>query len=210
MRPALNVIVVNYGAGNIGSVVNALWRAGADPIVTADPDRVRRADRVVLPGVGAAGPAIVKLRELGLDEALEEVRRAGRPLLGICVGMQLMAEELLEFGRHKGLGWIRGTVELLDTGGDPMVRVPHIGWSHIQEVGGKSRMIGLSPKDRFFYFCHSYRLTGDEGVAVARVDHGVPFTCAIEFDSVFACQFHPEKSHVAGQRLLARFLNWNP
>lgn len=206
----MNVVVVNYGAGNIGSVVNALWRAGVDPVVTSDPDCVRRADRVVLPGVGAAGAAMAKLRELGLDEALDDVRRAGRPLLGICVGMQVMAEELLEFGRHQGLGWIRGTVEALDDDGDPSVRVPHIGWSPVKPVGSGSTMIGPSSRDRHFYFCHSYRLAGDEGVAVASVEHGMPFTCAIEFDSVFACQFHPEKSHVAGQQLLGRFMRWNP
>ncbi len=206
----MKVTVIDYGVGNLRSVATALWRAGGEPEITSDPDVVRRAERVVLPGVGAAGAAITQLRALHLDSALLEFRAAARPFLGICVGMQLLAEELLEFGRHRGLGWIAGVVDRLEKTDDPGLRIPHIGWSEITPTERHSKLLGTSLRDRYFYFCHSYRLTGDHGVAVARTTHGTPFTCAVQFDSVFACQFHPEKSHVAGQKLLERFLAWRP
>lgn len=206
----MNVVVVDYGAGNIGSVANALWRAGAEPVISADPDVVARAERVVLPGVGAAGAAAAQLRALGLEAGLNAYRATGRPFLGICVGMQLLADDLLEYGHHKGLGWMRGRVELIDPAGDPSVRVPHMGWSEVEATARGVELIGSSVRDRTFYFCHSYRLVGDEGVAAATVAHGAPFTCAVLFDNVFACQFHPEKSQVAGQKLIERFLDWAP
>jgi glutamine amidotransferase len=203
----MKVTLVDYGAGNIGSAANALWRAGGEPDVTADPDRVRQAERVVLPGVGAAGSAMESLRNLGLDAALDDVRKSGRPFMGICIGMQVLADDLLEFGRHKGLGWVRGRIEQIEGAED--VRVPHIGWSQIDHGDRSSAVLGS--RDRYFYFCHSFRLVQDDGgIAVASVAHGKPFTCAIEFENVFACQFHPEKSQVAGQRLIERFLAWKP
>ncbi|HEX2653030.1 MAG TPA: imidazole glycerol phosphate synthase subunit HisH [Xanthobacteraceae bacterium] len=204
----MKVTVVDYGAGNIGSVANALWRAGGEPVVTSDPDRVRSAERIVLPGVGAAGAAIKAIRAGGLDQALDSARKAGRPFMGICVGMQVLADELLEFGNHRGLGWVRGIVAAIDPGENKSVRVPHIGWSEI-DLGAKRSSV-LGSRDRYFYFCHSFRLVRDEGIAVATVAHGEPYTCAIEFDNVFACQFHPEKSQIAGQRLIERFLAWKP
>ncbi len=206
----MKVAVIDYGAGNLRSVATALWRAGGEPKVTSDPDEIRRAERVVLPGVGAAGAAIAQLRALHLDSALAEFRATARPFLGICVGMQILAQELLEFGQHRGLGWMPGTVDRLDTTDDPRLRVPHIGWSEISPTERGSALLGASLRDRYFYFCHSYRLTRDVGVAVARATHGSAFTCAVQFDNVFACQFHPEKSHIAGQKLLERFLAWRP
>lgn len=206
----MKVTVVDYGAGNITSVANAIWRAGGEPVISAEPEAISRAQRVVLPGVGAAGAAAEKLRALGLDASLDAFRATGRPFLGICVGMQLLAEDLLEYGHHRGLGWIRGRVELIDPAGETGVRVPHMGWSEVSLTGRRSSMLGASARERSFYFCHSYRLVGDDGVAVATVNHGPPFTCAVETDNVFACQFHPEKSQIAGQRLIERFLDWNP
>jgi len=206
----VKVAVIDYGVGNLRSVATALWRAGGEPEITSDPDAIRRAERIVLPGVGAAGAAITRLRGLHLDAALADFRVTGRPFLGICVGMQLLAEELLEFGRHRGLGWMRGVVDRLEITDDPELRVPHIGWNEIAHTERGSALLGSSLRERYFYFCHSYRLTGDEGVAVARTTHGAAFTSAVQFDNVFACQFHPEKSHVAGQKLLERFLAWRP
>lgn len=206
----MKVTVVDYGAGNIASVANALWRAGGEPVVSADPVEVGAAERVVLPGVGAAGAAAERLRALGLDQALDAFRATGRPFLGICVGMQLLAEDLHEHGHTRGLGWIRGRVDAIDPGPQRNLQVPHMGWSEIEPINGGSRLLGSSARDRCFYFCHSYRLVGDEGVAVARAHHGEVFTCAIEVDNVFACQFHPEKSQIAGERLIRRFLDWSP
>jgi imidazole glycerol-phosphate synthase subunit HisH len=206
----MNPLVVDYGAGNLRSVAQALWRVGAEPEISADPQCVRRAERVVLPGVGAAGPALKRLRSAQLDCALNEARSAGCPIFGICLGMQFMAEELLEYGRHQGLGWIRGKVEILDAARYPSARVPHMGWNEIEPTGRATLMSCSKRQDRNFYFCHSYHLSGDDDIAVARVTHGATFTCAVQFDTVFATQFHPEKSHVAGQRLIERFLTWRP
>lgn len=206
----MKTTIVDYGAGNLRSVATALWRAGAEPEIACDPDAVRAADRLVLPGVGAAGAAMESLRALGLADALDAFRATGRPFLGICVGMQVLAEDLLEYGAHRGLGWVRGTVDRLPTAGDPSPRVPHMGWSEIVPDGTGSPLLGASRRDRFFYFCHSYRLAERDGVTVARATHGEAFTCAIAFENVFACQFHPEKSHIAGHKLLERFLDWSP
>ena len=206
----MQVTVVNYGAGNIRSIRNALWRAGGDVTVTNDPYEIMQAERVVLPGVGAAGAAIRELRKLHLDTALDEFRRTARPFFGICVGMQLLAEEMFEFGRHTGLGWLKGTVEPLSVQNDPPVRVPHIGWSEIGIAGDGSTLLGTRARDRFFYFCHSFRLVHTDAIAVATVQHGTEFTSAVQFDNVFASQFHPEKSQLAGERLLGKFLEWRP
>jgi imidazole glycerol-phosphate synthase subunit HisH len=204
----MKVTIVDYGAGNLGSVHQAFWLAGAEPETSSNPDNIKQAERIVLPGVGAAGTALECLRALGLDQAMDEVRRLGRPILGICLGLQVMAEEIEEYGVHRGLGWIKGKVSRIPSA--PNVRIPHIGWSRVDTTDRAGDLIGTSDRDRYFYFCHSNRLHADEGVAAATVIHGEPFTVAVRFDNVFAVQFHPEKSQLAGQRLINRFLNWSP
>ncbi|MCC7250960.1 imidazole glycerol phosphate synthase subunit HisH [Hyphomicrobium sp.] len=204
----MNVTIVDYGAGNLRSVYQAFFLAGADPVTSNDPDVVRRAERVVLPGVGAAGAALEALRARDLDAALDDVRHVGRPILGICLGLQMMADEVQEFGTHRGLGWMRGKVARIPSDGN--IRVPHMGWSPVDVTERGHDLIGSSAKDRNFYFCHSNRLYADRDVAAATVAYGEPFTVAVQFESIFAVQFHPEKSQLAGQRFIKRFLDWAP
>ncbi|MCA3262804.1 MAG: imidazole glycerol phosphate synthase subunit HisH [Telmatospirillum sp.] len=200
--------IVDYGAGNIRSVANALWRAGAQPIVVREPEALKDADRIVLPGVGASGAAMDRLRETGLGEALDARRRRGCPIMGICVGMQVMAETLHEFGQHPGLNWVKGRVERLAPDAAD-IRVPNIGWRKVAQTRGGG-FWDDALDGRFFYFCHSYRLAGDGDAAVAAIEYGGAVTCAVQFGTVFACQFHPEKSQIAGHRLLEKFVAWRP
>lgn len=206
----MNVAIVDYGAGNLRSVANALWLAGAEPAIETSPEAVAAAERIVLPGVGAAGHALAALRSTGLADALDEARRRGAPVLGICLGLQLMAERLDEFGRHEGLGWIPGRVGPLEEVAPGACRVPHTGWSAIEPMAAAEGFVGRGPKDRTVYFCHSNVLTTEPGVVAATVDVGVPVTAAVRDENLFAVQFHPEKSQQAGARLLQAFLAWRP
>jgi glutamine amidotransferase len=208
----MKVAIVDYGAGNIESVRNALSAAGVDPVVARDPQTVLAADRLVLPGVGAAGAAAERLAVSGLGEALEEaVRRRGRPMLGICLGMELLAERLLEFGEHRGLGWLPGEVVHLRDAGVARARVPHMGWNLVEPDGEAARLFQGPERMRTFYFCHSYTLvTGVRTAIAARATYEAPLVAAVMDGTVFATQFHPEKSQVNGQKLMRAFLDWAP
>ncbi len=208
----MKVAIVDYGAGNIESVRNALYAAGADPIVARDAETVRAADRLVLPGVGAAGTAAGRLSASGLGEALRDaVRGRGRPMLGICLGMELLADRLLEFGEHRGLGWVPGEVVHLRDAGVAAARVPHMGWNLVEPSGEAARFFQGPERMRTFYFCHSYTLVTKEGAAVAaRATYEKPLVAAVMDGTVFATQFHPEKSQVNGQKLIQSFLEWTP
>ena len=201
----MTLALIDYGAGNLYSVANALKAAGAHDIaVTADPDLVRRADRIVLPGVGAFGACSAALRGVGgMVEALDErVRRSGVPFLGICVGMQLMAEVGEEMGDHPGLGWIAGRVRLLAPA-DAAAKVPHMGWNDVRPVSPHPL---IEPGEA--YFLHSYAFEGAD--VVATTDHAGPVVAAIARDNMAGVQFHPEKSQRYGLALLERFLEWRP
>ncbi len=200
----MKLAIIDYGAGNIESVRKAFYSAGADPVVVNTPDDVLAADRLVLPGVGAAGTAMNCLKELGLHEALQEaVRRRARPMVGICLGMELLAERLFEFGEHQGFNWVAGDVVHLRQAGVAQARVPHTGWNLVEPVGAAARFFQASERMRSFYFCHSYTLVLRAADAVAaRVDYGAPLVAAILDGTVFATQFHPEKSQVNGQKLI--------
>ena len=202
----MSIALIDYGAGNLRSVANALAAAGArDVAIVRDGAGVRHADRVVLPGVGAFGASMAALRALpGVVGSLDErVVRGGIPFLGICVGMQLMADAGEELGRHDGLGWIGGTVRRLDGGGG--VRVPHMGWNDVTTTRA-----GLVA-DGEAYFLHSYAFDVDVPAdRIAATDHGGPVTAAIARDNLIGVQFHPEKSQGYGLAFLARFLKWRP
>ncbi|HEY0835394.1 MAG TPA: imidazole glycerol phosphate synthase subunit HisH [Azospirillum sp.] len=211
------VALIDYGSGNLRSAAKAVERAAADAglsfdvLVTADADAVRRADRVVLPGVGAFADCKRGLSEVpGMLDALEEtVIRGGRPFLGICVGMQLMAERGLEHGVHQGLGWIKGEVVPLEPA-DPALKIPHMGWNELEVVREHPVLKGL-PTGAHAYFVHSYRIQcADPSNELARVEYGGPVTAVIGRDNLVGTQFHPEKSQAAGLALIANFLTWQP
>lgn len=199
--------LIDYGAGNLRSVENALRAAGADNVVvTADPKHVRTADRIVLPGVGAFGAAMNALARLGgMVEALNErVIGETAPFLGICVGMQLMANAGEEMGIYPGLGWIGGTVRRLPD--LPEIKVPHMGWNDVTPTAPHPMLL---PGEA--YFLHSYAFDVDDPAErLAGTDHGGTVTAAVGRANMLGVQFHPEKSQAYGLALLARFLEWRP
>jgi len=196
------IAIVDYGMGNLRSVQKGFEHAGvADVVVTSDPELVERADGIVLPGVGAFRDASAQLRDSGLRGLILKAIDNRVPFLGICLGMQLLADVGLEDGEWEGLGVLGGTCERLPAG----VKVPHIGWNTVA-YPRKSELFADIPEDTAFYFVHSYRLKpADDGCIIGAAHYGVDFAAAIEQDRVWAVQFHPEKSSSAGLRLLANF-----
>ena len=206
----LKVAVVDYGAGNLRSVAKALARSGAEPCVTEDPEAVRRADAVVLPGVGAFRDAVERLDAAGLDVALRESIGAGRPYLGLCLGLQLLFEESDEHGTTPGLGFLAGRVARFperDAAG-ARLRVPHVGWNEVTAVDGSPLFAGIPPRADF-YFVHSFHVVcGSEADVHATAPYCGGFTAAVARDLAFGVQFHPEKSQAAGRRLLDAWVAW--
>lgn len=207
------VALIDYGSGNLRSAEKALLKAadGASQIVvTCDPDIVAAADRIVLPGVGAFSACMTALSDRpGLIEAMTDaVRAKGRPFLGICVGMQLLATRGLEFGETRGLDWIGGDVRKIESS-DPAIKIPHMGWNTLVGASGPDMIAKIG--DQPMYFTHSFAFyPDDENDVAAWVDHGGRFPAAVANGNVAGVQFHPEKSQSAGLALLARFLEWRP
>lgn len=201
--PAMQLAIIDYEAGNLTSVQRALHHLGIAATITPDPDLVARADRVIFPGVGAAGSCMANLVKSGLGEALTAAIRAGRPVLGICVGMQLLFEHSDEDGGTPCLGILPGVVERFPNE-DRRLKVPHMGWNAV-EHDGDPLFAGIAPGSRF-YFVHSYYCAPDTHIRVnAWSEHGVHFACGVRQDNLAAVQFHPEKSGELGLRLLQNF-----
>ena len=202
-----SIALIDYGAGNLQSVRNALAAAGAEGVaVTSDADVVRGAERIVLPGVGAFAHCMGALSAIpGMVDALNEsVRHKARPFLGICVGMQLMADEGREHGSTPGLGWIAGTVDAIAPA--PALKIPHMGWNDVRP-SAPHPLIEAGEA----YFLHSYAFNASApGDVMATTDHGGPIVAAIGRDTMLGVQFHPEKSQRFGLALLTRFLAWRP
>jgi len=206
------IALIDYGAGNLHSVHNALMAAGAERVaVTADPAIVRGARRIVLPGVGSFKACADGLWAIpGLVETIEErVIAGGVPFLGVCVGMQLLADRGLEHGSTSGLGWIPGEVRVIEPA-DETIKVPHMGWNDVWPAPhGRDGAALIEPGEA--YFLHSYHFRVDNGRDVAAMtDHGGGLVAAVARDNIVGVQFHPEKSQTYGLELLARFLAWNP
>jgi glutamine amidotransferase len=199
------VAVIDYGMGNLRSVANAIEAAGADVRVTKQPEDVRDASHIVLPGVGAFGACVDGLHATGLVDVLDEaVRRRGTPFLGICLGMQLLADDSEEGGHVDGLGWIAGHVRRFAD--SPALRVPHMGWNDVEPAEGSPMFRGI--RHPTFFFVHSYFLPADGQPALAgRCEYGEPFAAALVRGNIWATQFHPEKSQQNGLRLLQNFLD---
>lgn len=218
----MSVAIIDYGSGNLRSAEKAFERAAAEsgldmPVsVTSDPEAVRAAERIVLPGVGAFGDCMAGLRALpGMVAALTEtVIEGGRPFLGICVGFQLMATRGFEHGEHAGLGWLPGEVVALEPA-DPALKVPHMGWNRLEFLSDHPVLRGLErlggPDGPHAYFVHSWHFVPqDPGLVLARTDHGGPLTAAAGRANLIGAQFHPEKSQALGLALIANFLRWRP
>jgi glutamine amidotransferase len=216
----VTVAIVDYGSGNLHSAAKAFERAARESghdqpiVVTSDPDKIARADRVVLPGVGAFADCRRGLDAIGgmVDALNARVRADGRPFLGICVGMQLMAERGREYEVTEGLGWIAGEVDRI-TPADPELKIPHMGWNTLDTARPHPLLDGIAvgPSGLHAYFVHSFHLKpAQRADLVAEADYGGPVTAIVGRDTMVGTQFHPEKSQRLGLRLIANFLKWKP
>lgn len=198
------IAIVDYGVGNLFSLQSSFRAVGADVTVTSDPDVLRNAESIVLPGVGAFADAAKKLRETSLAEVVCAEAEKGKPFLGICLGMQLLFEKSYEYGEHKGLGLIRGSVRPIQDVIPASLKIPHIGWNALHFTGKSPLFAGVREGD-YVYFVHSFHASECEDAVIATADYGAPLTAAVARDNVFGCQFHPEKSGKVGLAILKAF-----
>ncbi len=198
--------IVDYGLGNIISVLGAIERLGQKSVVTSDPEVLASTEKLILPGVGAFGDGMRNLHERGLVQTLEElVFQEKKPILGICLGAQLFTRHSEEFGSHQGLGWLDAAVKSLKSG-DPDLRVPHVGWNELHVHGDSILLTGISPGS-LFYYVHSYYIdTNDEDIVVGSCEYGMRFPALLQLGNVYAAQFHPEKSQLHGLAMMRNFL----
>ncbi len=196
--------IVDYGVGNLYSLEQSFRAIGADVTVTADPEVLRQADKLLLPGVGAFGDAANKLQQTGLADVVKEEAAGGKPLMGICLGMQLLFETGYEYGIHKGLGLISGEVRPIGDVIPKELKIPHMGWNAL-DFTKESRLFSGIKNGDYVYFVHSFYATGCEAATVATAHYGAPLTAAVENGNVFGCQFHPEKSGKVGLEILRAF-----
>ena len=198
------VALVNYGVGNLFSLQSSLTAIGEEAIVATSREELARADRILLPGVGAFEDAVTKLRASGLADAILAEVAAGKPLLGICLGMQLLFERSLEYGTHEGLGLLRGEVRPIAEVIPKGLKIPHIGWNALH-IETDSPLLSHVKEGDCVYFVHSFYATGCEDSLIASTEYGAPLTAAVQKGNVFGCQFHPEKSGEVGLSILKAF-----
>ena len=198
------IAIIDYGVGNLFSLVSSLQMIGADAIVTGNADVIRRADKLILPGVGAFADAAAKLRESGLDAVLREEAAKGKEIMGICLGMQLLFERSMEYGEHKGLGLLKGSVVPMEGVIPTNLKIPHIGWNalHFQK---KHKLMKYIKENDCVYFVHSYFATDCADSLLATAEYGKELTAMVGKDNVMGCQFHPEKSGTVGLDILRAF-----
>ena len=197
--------IIDYDAGNLQSVINAFEKLNLSARLVKNAEELTKFERIILPGVGAFGEAMKKLKASNLDEAIKDFVASGRPFLGICLGMQLLFEKSSEFGEHAGLGLLRGeVVKFDDTKFDEPLKVPHTGWNVINFVRETPINRGLK-KSEYLYFVHSYHVVCDENAVLGSSEYGYKFTSAVAVDNVFGFQPHPEKSHDTGLKILQNF-----
>ena len=198
--------IIDYGVGNLFSLRCSLEKIGADVVVTNDIDTIRSADHLILPGVGAFADAAAKLRESGLDCVVMEEAAAGKPLLGICLGMQMLFEKSMEYGEHKGLGLLKGSVVPMEGVIPSSLQIPHIGWNGLHITQESSPLFRYIKENDCVYFVHSYYATGCDDSLAATTEYGTQLTAAVAKGNIFGCQFHPEKSGEVGLGILKAFL----
>lgn len=199
------IAIIDYGVGNLFSLYASFKKLGTDTVVTADPSVIKSADRVVLPGVGAFGDAADKLRSAGLSDIVCSVASEGKPLMGICLGMQLLFDYGTEFGQHEGLGLIKGNVVSMKDHIPSTLKLPQIGWNAL-DIKKKCKLFDYIDNGDFVYFVHSYHAVGCDEALIATTEYGAEITAAVAKDNIFGCQFHPEKSGETGLNILKGFL----
>ena len=202
------IAIIDYGVGNLFSLAHSLKAVGAQAVVTGDVGAILSADRVILPGVGAFGDAARKLRETGLDGVAKAVAARGTPIMGICLGMQLLLEKSFEFGEHKGLGLIPGEVRPISGVIPAYLKIPHIGWNALEVCKPHPIFRDVKPGD-CVYFVHSYYGVNCDASVIATAEYGAPLTAAVAKGNVCGCQFHPEKSGDVGLGILKAFCEWD-
>lgn len=193
--------IIDYGIGNLKSVFNSLKAIGADCFISSEKDELAKAHRLILPGVGAFGDAMEHLIESGLDQVIYDAMKANKPLLGICLGMQLLFDKSHENGSWKGLGLLKGQVVAMKVNR----KVPHMGWNDLRITKEKPLLVGLGEKP-YVYFVHSYHIKTDEDIISANVDYDLEIPVAVQKDNIFGVQFHPEKSDEVGLKILENFI----
>ena len=198
------IAIIDYGVGNLFSLRSSLAKIGADALVTADPQVIAQADKLILPGVGAFADAAQKLRDSGLDAVIKAEAAAGKPIMGICLGMQMLFEKSYEYGEHEGLGLLKGSVVPMEGAIPDKLKIPHIGWNalHFQR---DSKLFQYIRENDCVYFVHSFYASGCEDSLIATAEYGKELTAAVEKGNVMGCQFHPEKSGDVGLNILRAF-----
>ena len=198
------VAIIDYGVGNLFSLRSSFAAIGKEAAVTSDPEEIRRSDRVILPGVGAFGDAAKKLRETGLDRIVLEEAERGKPLMGICLGMQLLFDKSFEYGEHDGLGLLRGEIRPISERIPTGLKIPQMGWNALKIVR-KAPILKYTEEGTFVYFVHSFSAVKCEDSLLASTEYGAELTACVGKKNVFGCQFHPEKSGKVGLQILKAF-----
>lgn len=197
--------IVNYNMGNLASVSNAFTKLDIKTNIESNPDNIQKYDKLLLPGVGAFGDAMTHLKSNGMDQAIKDFASSGKPLLGICLGMQLLFQTSKEFGSHDGLGLIEGEIIKFDeTRFDHHLKIPHMGWNEMF-VQKNTPIFDRLPKDFYLYFVHSYHAICDDKYAIGKTHYGYEFVSSVQKDNIFGIQPHPEKSHANGLKILENF-----
>ena len=198
------IAVIDYGVGNLFSLCSSLERIGAEAVVTSDPQLIARADKLILPGVGAFADAAKKLRDSGLDQVIKQQVAAGKEIMGICLGMQMLFEKSYEFGEHQGLGLLKGSVIPMEGTIPAGLKIPHIGWNALH-FSKDSKLLRYIKEGDCVYFVHSFYATDCEDSVIATAEYGKELTAAVQQGNVMGCQFHPEKSGQVGLDILRAF-----
>ncbi|MBQ7653641.1 MAG: imidazole glycerol phosphate synthase subunit HisH [Clostridia bacterium] len=198
------VAVVNYGVGNLFSLCSSLKFIGQEAVVTSDPEKIKAADKIILPGVGAFGDAVEKLKAGGLFSLIRQQAQSGKDIMGICLGMQMLFEKSYEFGEHEGLGLLKGEIVPMKGAIDEKYKIPHIGWNALK-IKKDSRLFKYIKDGDCVYFVHSFYADNCDESLIAAAEYGREITAAVEKDNVFGCQFHPEKSGEVGLSILRAF-----
>ena len=198
------IAIIDYGVGNLFSLRSSLNKIGADTVVTADPAVIAQADKLILPGVGAFADAAKKLKDSGLDKVIKAEAAAGKPIMGICLGMQMLFEKSYEYGEHEGLGLLKGSVIPMEGSIPANLKIPHIGWNALK-FEKDSKLFKCIKEGDCVYFVHSFYASGCEDSLIATAEYGRDLTAAVAKDNVMGCQFHPEKSGDVGLNILRAF-----